>query len=399
VRAERQPRPAEPLQAAIPLCVPELGGNEARYLQECIASGWVSYLGPFVDRFERDIARAVGADHAIALASGTAALHLALSVAGVGCDDEVLVSSLSFVAPANAVRYVGAHPVFVDAEPRTWQMDVGRIADFLDRDCVHTHEGLVNKASGRRVAALLPVHVLGHPVDMDPLLELARRHGLTVIEDATEALGARYKGRAVGTLGDFACLSFNGNKLLTCGGGGMLLTNRTAAAARARHLSTQAKADRVEYVHDEIGFNYRLTNVQAAVGCAQAERLAEFAAAKRAIARRYAEGLAGCPGVTAMPQAAWADSVFWMYSVRLDAAAYGRDARGLMSALAARGIQTRPLFQPLHLSPAHAGAQPLGGEVAEAIWRDALSLPCSVGLTPRDQDRVIAAVWAVAGET
>ena len=376
----------------VPLCVPVLGGRENDYLRECIESGWVSYLGPFVERFERAIADFVGVPHALATSSGTAALHLALLAVGVRPEDEVIVPTMTFIAPANAVRYVGAHPVFVDCEPDYWQMDVGRVAAFLERGCRRRGEALVNRASGRLVTAILPVHVLGHPVDMDPILALAKLYGLRVVEDATESLGARYKGRAVGSLADAACFSFNGNKLITSGGGGMVASADADVIRRARHLSTQAKTDAVEYVHDAIGFNYRLTNIQAAVGCAQAERLAEYVAAKRAIAARYRAGLAGVAGVETMPAAEWAEAVFWMYTVRLRAAGKASGSRPVLRALAARGIQTRPLWQPLHLSAAHRGSQKLGGAVAEGLYHQALSLPCSVDLAPAVQERVIAAL-------
>ena len=217
---------------SIPLCVPAIGGNEWAYLKECLDTTFVSSVGPFVDRFEREVAARVGTRFGVATASGTAALHTALMVAGVKPEDEVLVSTLTFIAPANAVRYAGAWPVFIDAEPEYWQMDPEKVKTFLERDCVWKQGALLNKATGRRVRALLPVHVLGHPVDMDPMLELARKYNLLVIEDATECLGAAYKGRATGHLGDIACFSFNGNKIITTGGGGMIVTDREDWASR-----------------------------------------------------------------------------------------------------------------------------------------------------------------------
>jgi perosamine synthetase len=405
MRAERsivQPksmvRPDEPArESRVPLCVPELTGNEAKYLNEAIASGWVSYLGPFVDRFEHCLKTEIGASHALAVSSGTAALHLALRVAGVRANDEVLVSTLTFIAPANAIRYLGAFPLFVDCESRFGQIDTALIVDFLAQGCERRGSEVFNRKTGRRIAAILPVHVLGHPVDMDPLLECAKAYALPVIEDATEALGARYRGRAVGSLGDIGCFSFNGNKLITSGGGGMVVTERADWAKLARHLSTQAKADPVEYVHDQVGYNYRLTNVQAAVGVAQAERLAEFLAAKRAIAGRYAFGLKNIPGITLMAEADWAESAFWMYTIAIDPARFGLGCREVQKRLAASGIDTRPLWQPLHRSLAHQGvdgtaAERLGGDVAWWMYQHSLSLPCSVGLTPQDQNRVLAAL-------
>ncbi len=371
------------------MCVPSLGGNEWAYVKECLDTNWVSSVGAFVDRFETELAEYVGSKHAVATVSGTAALHIALLVAGVEPDDEVLLPALTFIAPANAVRYCQAWPVFVDVEPRFWQLDIDRAARFLEDECVVREGALHNRASGRRVKAVLPVHVLGHPVDMDPLLDLARRYGLAVVEDATESLGARYKDRMVGNLGDIAVFSFNGNKLITTGGGGMIVTDNREWADRARYLTTQAKDDPIEYVHDEVGFNYRLTNVQAAMGCAQLEDIEDRLAAKRAIAEAYSEGLADVEGVTLPEEAGWASSAWWLYTVLVDRAAFGLDSRAVLRSLGDAGIQTRPLWQPLHLSSAHADSQGRRCEVAERLHRDALSLPSSVGLTPGEQQRVI----------
>ncbi len=379
-----------------PLCVPEIGGNEWAYVKECLDTGWVSSVGAFVERFERAVADAVGARHAVATVNGTSALHVALLLAGVEPEDEVLVSTLTFIAPANAVRYLGAWPVFVDAEPDYWQMDPARVAEFLDHGCERRNGALVNRATGRRVRAVLPVHALGHPADITPIREAAKRHGLALVEDATESLGASYRNRSVGALGDIACFSFNGNKLITTGGGGMIVTDDAEWARRAKYLTTQAKDDEVEYIHGAVGYNYRLTNLQAAVGVAQMERLDEYVAAKGRIAERYAEGLRDVAGLTPMRQAAWARSVWWMYTVIVDQADFGMGSRDLLRALAARKIQTRPLWQPLHRSPAHAGAQVLGGAVADRLHHDALSLPCSVGLSAEAQDRVIDAVREIA---
>src|SRR5439155_7054592 len=288
------PAPARPGRGALepgaapegflPLCVPHFRGNEWRYLKECIDTGWVSSVGAYVDRFERAVAARAGTRHAVAVVNGTSALHLALLAAGVGPDDEVLVSDLTFIAPANAVRYAGAWPVFIDAESAAWQIDVQKLADFLHKECDRRGGIVRNRATGRRVRAVLPVHVLGHTCDMDPILEIARRFELPVIEDATECLGADYKGQHAGALGDMGCFSFNGNKLITTGGGGMVVTDNAAWATHVKHLSTQAKADALEYEHDEVGYNYRLTNIQAALGVAQMEVLDEHIAAKRRIA-------------------------------------------------------------------------------------------------------------------
>lgn len=376
----------------IPLSVPEIRGNEWKYVKECLDTGWVSSGGSFVERFERDAAGYVGTKHAVACVNGTSALHIALLVAGVLPDDEVVVSSLTFIAPVNAVRYARAWPVFMDSEPAYWQMDVGKAADFLEKECLWKDGELRNKVTRRRVAAILPVHVLGHPVDMDPLIALCEKFRLALIEDATESLGAKYKRRPTGAVGDIGVLSFNGNKVITTGGGGMLVTNNETLASKARYLTTQAKDDPVEYVHNEIGYNYRLTNVQAAMGCAQMEMLTEYIVTKRRTAAAYDAALSEVAGLTLPRQAAWAESNWWLYTVLVDHARYGEDSRGLLRRLAAAKIQTRPLWQPCHLSPAHLGCQAYHCDVAERLNREALSLPSSVGLRPDEQQRVINAI-------
>jgi perosamine synthetase len=373
----------------IPLCVPEIRGNEWKYVKSCLDTNWVSSVGPFVERFEQELATYVGTKHAIATVNGTAALHIALLVAGVRPDDEVLVSTLTFISPANAIRYVGAWPVFMDAEPDYWQIDPQKVVDFLEKGCRWRNGCLHNKSTRRRIKAILPVHILGHPCDMDPILEIARKYELPVIEDATESLGAKYKGDMVGHLGDIACFSFNGNKIITTGGGGMIVTDNETWAKKAKYLTTQAKDDPLEYIHNEIGYNYRLTNVQAALGCAQVEQLDGFITSKRRIAGTYTEHLVDIPGITPMHEASWAHSIFWMYTVMIDAGAYGTGARALLRLLHSQHIQARPLWQPMHLSPAHAGSRAYHCDNATRVIQNAVTLPCSVGLDAEDQNRVI----------
>lgn len=373
----------------IPLCEPLLAGNEWPYVKECLDTGWVSSVGAFVDRFERSLAAVVARRHAVATVNGTAALHVALLASGVQADDEVLVSTVTFIAPANAVRYIGAWPVFIDAEPVYWQMDPVKAVEFLERRCVWKDGTLRNRDSGRRVRAVMPVHILGHPVDMTPLVETARKYGLVIIEDATESLGAQYHGRAVGSLGDIAAFSFNGNKLITTGGGGMVVTDDETLARRVRHLTTQAKDDPVEYVHGEIGYNYRLTNVLAALGVAQLEQLDLYLTRKRQIAARYHEAFRDILGLRSPVEAPWARSAWWMYAVLVDEPTFGMSARCLLRVLGEDRIQTRPLWEPMHRSRAHAGAQHTDCSVADTLVRDGLCLPCSVGLEPAHQERVI----------
>jgi perosamine synthetase len=386
--------PAE--KGRIPLCVPEIGGNEWNYVKKCLDDNMVSSVGPFVTHFEEKMAAYTGVQHAVATVNGTAAIHTALLIVGVRQDDEVLVSSLTFIAPVNAIRYVNAWPVMIDAEQEHWQMDVGRVEDFIRNNCLWNGDELRNRETGRRIKAVIPVHILGHPVDMDPLMEIARNYNLAVIEDATESLGARYQSRPVGSIGDIACFSFNGNKIITTGGGGMIVTNRKDWADRAKYLTTQAKNDPLEYVHNEIGYNYRLTNIQAAMGCAQLERLDAFVEKKRQITHRYTAAFSRTPGLKPMNVAKWAESTCWLFSMEVKEEYFGMNSRELLHRLLDAGIDARPLWQPAHLSPAHQGAVLPGCPVAEKLNRAVISLPSSVGLTEFQQESVIHAVLDLA---
>jgi len=371
--------------------VPHLAGNEWKYLKECLDTNWVSSVGPFVDRFEREVAAYVGVPHAVATVNGTAALHVALLAAGVKPGDEVLVPALTFIATANAVSYCGAQPVFLDSEDVSWGLDAGKMADFLSRECAVKDGQVINRATGRVVRAVLPVHLYGHPFDVDAVLEVAGRYPLTVVEDAAEALGARYRGRAVGCDGLVSCLSFNGNKIITTGGGGMVLTRDEKMAARVRQLTTQARTDAIEYIHEETGYNYRLTNLQAALGVAQLEQLDGFVEGKRATAAHYREALGGVPGVTVVTEAPWARSTYWMTSVLLDERRCP-DVRALLRQLTSDGIGARPIWRPLHLQPLFAQAQAYRLEAAPRLYDRGLSLPCSVGISPDERRAVVEAL-------
>ena len=326
----------------IPLAVPTIRGNEWKYVKECLDTGWVSSVGPFVERFEKEVADFVGARWGVATVNGTTALHVALRVAGIEPGDEVLISALTFIAPAYAIRYTGAFPVFIDAEPQHWQMDPEAVSDFLERKCQWRKGELFNRNTGRRVRAILPVHILGHPADLDPILEFGKKYNLPVIEDSTESLGARYRERMVGSLGDIACFSFNGNKIITTGGGGMIVTDNEEWARKAKYLTTQAKDDCLEYVHNEIGYNYRLTNVLAAIGCAQMEQLPAYIDTKRRIASTYSKALGGLQGITPMREATWAYSTFWLYTVLVDSGSFGMDSRVLLRTLGTREYPDSP---------------------------------------------------------
>ena len=383
----------------IPLCEPVIRGREWEYVKECLDTNWVSSAGKYVGRFEKDITAISATSHAVAMINGTASLHVALMIAGVAENDEVLMPGLTFIAPANTVRYVGAWPRFFDVDPETWQMDVNLMGEFLRRDCTSSNGTVRNRRTGRRVSAILPVHILGGPVDMSPLLSLAKEFNLKVIEDATESLGASYCGRPLGGIGDAGCFSFNGNKLITTGGGGMLVTNNREWAEKARYLSTQAKDDPVEYVHNEIGYNYRLTNIQAALGCAQLEQVSEYIAAKRRISMSYRKGLADMPGISFQKTCPGGESICWLATIRISPAEFGTDSRKLLKTLSDRRIQTRPLWHPLHLLTPYAGCA-AGNTlpVTEKLHRECLSLPSSVNLSEKDQSRIIDSIREAGGK-
>jgi perosamine synthetase len=368
----------------IPLSVPHLAGTEWTYIKECLDTNWVSYLGPFVQRFERELAAETGARRAVATASGTAALHIALLLAGVGNDEEVVMPATTFVAPANAVRYCGAWPAFIDIRDEDWQIDVGQLAEFLTKGCERRNGNLVNRKTGRRIAALLPVHLLGGMFDVDAVAELATKYELPLVEDAAECLGSTYKDRPIsapcpayrGSI-RLVITSFNGNKIITTGGGGAIFTDDDALAAKAKHLTTTAKADKIEFFHDMVGYNYRLTNVAAAMGVAQLEQLDRYVEIKRGIAQRYRELLAHNPTITLHPEPHHCCSTFWMYSVVLD-----HTARPVVDKLNSEGIGARPIWVPLHLLPAFEKAFTYDtAATATALYRRGLSLPCSVGIT------------------
>jgi aminotransferase in exopolysaccharide biosynthesis len=377
----------------IPLSIPEISGNEWKYVKECLDTGWVSSAGPFVNRFEQEISRHTGAGHAVAVVNGTAGLQLALLLAGVKPGDAVLVPTLTFIAPVNAVRYIGAEPVFLDCDDY-YNLAPEALEQFLVDACSTRVNGCVMKESGRRVAAVIVVHVFGNAADLERMLPICREHGIALIEDATESLGTRYAqgdlaGRHTGTVGDFGVLSFNGNKVITTGGGGMLLTADDDAAARARYLSTQAKDDPVRYVHDEVGYNWRLTNVQAAIGVAQLEQLDRFVALRRSHHAAYAKQLAGVPGLAVAETPPYADNNCWLTAVRIDAALYGRDRERTMADLQGAGVESRPLWYPNHLQAPYRDCAAWKIERAVGLWEQTLNVPSSAGLSDAELAAVV----------
>jgi perosamine synthetase len=375
----------------LPVAEPEVAPEAWANVRECLDTRWLSSAGPFVARFEKAIASYLDLPFAIATVTGTAALHLALLACGVGDGDEVVLSPLIFVACANAIRYTGAWPAFVDVDARYGQLSPEALEAFLVEDCELRGESLYNRATGRRVRALLLTHAFGHPCDLAPLVEKARRFNLRVIEDAAESLGATYRGEKTGRFGDVSCLSFNGNKVMSCGGGGMLVTRDAEIARRALHLSTNAKIEGDEMAFDEVGYNYRLPSLQAALGCAQITKLDELVATKREAFTRYERLLSALPHARLVGEADWAKSNHWMITLRLYESA-PLSPRELRAALKSRGIGTGALWSPLDRGPAHQGAFTRGCEEAFAFYRRGVWLPSSVRLTPTQQERVASAL-------
>ena len=359
---------------------PRFAGNEAAYLQECLDTTFVSSVGPFVDRFEKDLAQYAGAKHAVVTVNGTAALHVALLMAGVGPDDEVLIPTLSFVATANAVRYCGAIPHFVDSDERTLGMDPVALRVWLQASTDMNSGFIINRQSGRRIRALVPVHTFGHPCDLDGLLAVAADFNLVVVEDAAESLGSWYNGQHAGTFGLLGILSFNGNKTITTGGGGAILTDDPELARRAKHMTTTAKVShRWDYVHDEIGFNYRMPNVNAALGCAQLEQLPSFLASKRRLLERYLDAFSGIPGVSFFQEPPGCSSNFWLQSLLLDEGDVAvRDS--ILETTNDSGFMTRPVWTLLHRLAPYVDCPRAPLPMAQTLETRIINLPSSAGL-------------------
>lgn len=370
-------------EAPVALHEPTFAGREWDYVKECIDTGWVSSVGKFVDRFEQDLARFTGAAHCVAVVNGTAALQVALLLAGVRPEDEVLVPALSFVATANAVRHCGAWPHFVDSDEATLGLDVQALADYLGEMAEIRGGEVYNRRTGRRLAAVVPMHTFGHPADMPALLALAERYNLPVVEDAAESLGSWLDGRHTGTFGRLGTLSFNGNKIVTTGGGGAILTDDPELARHAKHLTTTAKLPhRWEYAHDEVAFNYRLPNLNAALGCAQLEELPGFIEQKRCLTAHYRAALAAIPEVRLLVERSGVRANYWLQTLVLEpAAAAERDA--ILAATNEAGLMTRPVWRLLHTLPMYTGcpAMPLPG--ATSLAARIINLPSSPGLADR----------------
>lgn len=359
---------------------PCISGREWDYVKDCLDSGWVSSVGSYVDRFEAMVAETCGVERAVAIVNGTAALHLCLVLVGVGADDEVLLPALTFVATANAVRYCHALPHLCDCDEVTLGIDASKLAEHLDSIAVQEDGIARNRKTGRRIAALVPMHAFGHPADMDALNAVARDWGISVIEDAAESLGSTYRGKPAGSLGAVSAVSFNGNKIVTTGGGGAVLTNDPKIADRAKHLSTTAKVPHAwKFEHDEVGYNYRLPNINAAIGCAQLEQLPRFLVAKRNLASAYTDAFSRVNGVRIFAETDDVKSNYWLNVLLLDEA--DRRLRDeILDLTNANGIMTRPLWAPMHQLPMYAETPRMDLRETEALADRVICLPSSAFL-------------------
>ncbi len=366
----------------IPLSVPSLKGNELKYVSECIKTEWISSAGKYVERFETETAAYLKTAFCIAVTNGTSALHLALICAGVKCGEEVFVPSVTFIAPINAVKYTGAHPVFLDCD-NYLNLSAESLNSFIEKNCIFSKGKLINKKTERQIKAVIPVHIFGHPADMAAIMKIAEKYNLKVIEDATESLGSFYssgdfKGMKTGTIGDFGCFSFNGNKIITTGGGGMLTCRKKKDADFARYLSTQAKDDALNYVHNNIGYNYRLNNIQAAIGCAQLEKIDYYIKIKRKNFKLYQKLLSGVNGFSFITEPDYSFSNYWFYSLIVEPGAINN--KKLIDFLRINGIESRPLWMLNHLQKPYKN-EPKGViKKAEYYFKRLINIPCSVNL-------------------
>lgn len=378
---------SQTVRSRVYLSSPHMSGAEQDYIRQAFESNWVAPLGPNVDAFEQEFAASVGSSHVLALSSGTAALHLALQLVGVRAGDEVLVSTLTFSASVNPIIYLGATPVFVDSERTSWNMDPTLLAAELEH----------RASAGRLPKAVVVVHLYGQSADIDPILELCNRYGIPLVEDAAEALGATYKGRAPGTFGKAAIYSFNGNKIITTSGGGMLVSEDAALVAHARKLATQARDPAPHYQHSEIGYNYRMSNVLAGIGRGQLKVLEDRVQARRRNYEFYARALGDLPGLEFQPEAPWGGHTRWLTCVTIDPAEFGADREQVRLALEAGNIEARPAWKPMHLQPVFAAYPVVGGSVAEDLFNRGLCLPSGSNLTEGDLERVVTVIRRCAG--
>jgi len=382
------------MNAYMPLCVPTLKGNEWKYVKECIDTEWVSSAGKYVDLFEQNISEYTGSKYAVACVNGTSAIQVSLRLAGVLPGDEVIVPTLTFIAPINAIAYNNASPVFMDAD-NFYNLDAGKTISFINNETVFKDGFTYNKSTNVKVAALLPVHVWGNACWLDELTELCRERNIAIVEDASESLGTfykegKYKGKHTGTIGKLGCISFNGNKIITTGGGGMILTDDEKLAEKAKYLTTQAKDDPIRYVHDEIGYNFRLTNIQAALGVAQLEQLPAILKRKKELFDYYRSAIEDIDGLSLSKVPNYADNNHWLNLLQIDSKAIGEDRETLMQRLEKNGIQTRPVWKLNHEQKPYKNFQNYKIEKANILVENSLCLPSSSNLTNENLEKIVS---------
>lgn len=364
------------------LSTPHMGSDELKFVQEAFETNWIAPVGPHVDAFEQEFCQAIGTSHAAAVSSGTAALHLALRLIGIEPGDEVICSTLTFIATASPIMYLGAKPIFIDSDRTSWNMNPDLLRETLAK---RSHQGKLPKA-------VVVVHLYGQSADLAPIIEACNEYEVPLIEDAAEALGATYKTRSPGTFGRIGIFSFNGNKIITTSGGGMLVSEDADLVAKARYLATQARDPAPHYQHSEIGYNYRLSNVLAGIGRGQLRVLEDRVAARRRNFETYQQALGNLPGIEFMPEAAFGRATRWLTCLTVDADAFGVDREQIRLALAQQQIEVRPVWKPLHLQPVFTECDRIGGAIAEDLFKCGLCLPSGSNLTSEDLDRVIQAI-------
>ena len=372
----------------IPLSLPNLAGKEWEYVKECLDTGWISTAGSFVDRFEVEFAKYLEVDGAVSVVNGTAALHIALQLLGVEDNDLVIMPNVTFVASANAISYIGASPLLIDIDQDSWQMDLDLLESFLLTDCkLDSSKTLVHIETSRKVSALMIVHVQGNMCDMDRFLAICNDYNLPVLEDAAEALGAKYKGQYAGTFGDIGCFSFNGNKIMSTGGGGMIVSHNSEHLKRAKHLTTTAKRDALTYFHDEVGYNYRLVNVLAALGVAQLEQLDAFIASKINTAAYYRDNLKGIGDIGFQLVQDGVESNEWLFTITTSS------MQELLDYLNANGVMSRPFWIPMNQLPMYSNNLYINhNDVSASVHGTALSIPCSTNILESDLEKVVSTI-------